>query len=120
MNRLIETEKRIRFESTGDPPNEYLVTYACYGLLDMGADAEPKEGYTFRVKFTLPQEYPNAPPIVMGLQSVFHPNISGNTICFGGRHWRGGEKLANLVLRIGRMIQYESVNEDDAYNTRSL
>lgn len=120
MTQLTASDKRISFEVKGNPPIEYLVTYRCYGLLDMGAGAEPKEQYSFQLRFVLPPEYPTAPPQIECLQPIFHPNFSGRSVCFGARHWRAGETLRDLVLRIGRMIQYESVNEKDPFNSRSL
>ena len=43
---------------------------------------------------------------------VFHPNIDPQRICIGD-HWSAGQSLAELVVRIGQMICYQS------YNTKS-
>jgi ubiquitin-protein ligase len=46
------------------------------------------------------------------LTPIFHPNIDPSTICVGD-HWTAGERLVDLVIRIGEMIAYQ------AYNIRS-
>src|SRR5260221_614027 len=80
MTELVANDKRISFEIKGNPPVEYLVTYRCYGLLDMGVGVEPKEHYFFQIRFVLPPEYPTAPPKIECLQAIFHPNFSGRNV----------------------------------------
>jgi ubiquitin-protein ligase len=43
------------------------------------------------------------------LTPIFHPNIDPATICVGD-HWTAGERLVDLVLRIGEMIAYQAYN----------
>jgi hypothetical protein len=43
------------------------------------------------------------------LTPCFHPNIEPATICVGD-HWTAGERLVDLVVRIGEMITYQAYN----------
>jgi len=43
------------------------------------------------------------------LTPIFHPNIDPSTICVGD-HWAAGERLADLVVRIGELIAYQAYN----------
>ena len=43
------------------------------------------------------------------LTPIFHPNIEPATICVGD-HWTAGERLVDLVVRIGEMIAYQAYN----------
>jgi ubiquitin-protein ligase len=46
------------------------------------------------------------------LTPVYHPNIDPSHVCVGD-HWTAGERLVDLVVRIGEMLAYQ------AYNIRS-
>jgi ubiquitin-protein ligase len=43
------------------------------------------------------------------LTPCFHPNIEPATICVGD-HWTAGERLVDLVVRIGELITYQAYN----------
>jgi len=43
-----------------------------------GPPCSPYEGGTFRLKLTIPEEYPLSPPKCEFLTTIYHPNISGN------------------------------------------
>jgi ubiquitin-protein ligase len=43
------------------------------------------------------------------LTPVFHPNIEPAVICIGD-YWSAGEKLCDLMVRIGELITYQSYN----------
>ena len=43
------------------------------------------------------------------LTPVFHPNIDDSTICVGD-HWAAGERLTDLVVRIGEMLAFQAYN----------
>jgi ubiquitin-protein ligase len=43
------------------------------------------------------------------LTPIFHPNIDPAYICVGD-HWVAGERLTDLVTRIGEMIAYQAYN----------
>lgn len=100
----------------GDPPEAYQVDYHVRGLerggtgdAGDGADAEPvvREHHTVEIQLT--SEYPRTAPICKMLTPVFHPNIDPPTVCVGD-HWTAGERLVDLVVRIGEMIAYQAYN----------
>ena len=60
-------------------------------------------GQTHRAEVFLPLDYPRQPPFCRMLTPVFHPNIDPAKICIGD-HWSAGQSLAQLVCRIGEML----------------
>ena len=65
-----------------------------------------------QVEIQLTSEYPRQSPKCRMLTPVFHPNIDPASICVGD-HWTAGERLVDLVIRIGELLAYQ------AYNIRS-
>ena len=57
-----------------DPASDPFTWYAIL----RGPYESPYEGGTFRLKITIPEEYPEKAPRVEFVTRVFHPNISGN------------------------------------------
>ena len=103
---------RIRVRpAAGDPPEVYVVDYYVKGLMrGPGDDAdEPvvREHHTVEIRLT--GEYPRVAPHCKMLSPVFHPNIDPATVCVGD-HWAAGERLVDLVVRIGEMIAYQAYN----------
>ncbi len=49
------------------------------------------------------------------LTPVFHPNIDPQKICIGD-HWSAGQKLTQLIVRVGEMISYQSYNVKSPLN----
>jgi ubiquitin-protein ligase len=96
---------------TGDPPDVYEVEYHIRGL-QRGKGERPVQREEHRVEIRLTSDYPRLAPQCRMLTPIFHPNIDETTICVGD-HWTAGERLANLIVRIGEMIAYQ------AYNIRS-
>jgi len=97
----------------GSPPESYRVEYRVRGL-ERGDGDEPRTRTQHLVEIRLTADYPRLSPQCRMLTPVFHPNISpeGTTVCIGD-HWTAGERLADLVVRIGGMLAYQ------AYNIRS-
>ena len=61
------------------------------------------------VEIRMTSEYPRSAPQCKMLTPIFHPNIDPTTICVGD-HWAAGERLADLVIRIGEMLAYQAYN----------
>ena len=96
----------------GDPPEAYRVEYHVKGLErgpgdDGGAEPVVREHHAVEIQLT--SEYPRTAPRCRMLTPVFHPNIDPATVCVGD-HWTAGERLADLVVRIGEMIAYQAYN----------
>jgi ubiquitin-protein ligase len=97
----------------GDPPDVYRLEYLVRSLAP-GEDAEdePTPRDVHQVEIRLTADYPRVSPKCKMLTPVYHPNIDPSHICVGD-HWTAGERLVDLVIRIGEMLAYQ------AYNIRS-
>lgn len=108
----------IQITYQGNPPDRYLVTYTCRGLCQPAGAAEPELCEHHVAEFYLHRDYPRRPPQIIWRTEIFHPNIlpasQGGGVCIGG--WTPSESLADLVLRVGAMIQYREYNADDLLN----
>lgn len=92
----------------GDPPERYRIEYRIRGVA-RGSDGQPVYRDQHLVEIQLTSEYPRQSPKCRMLTPIFHPNIDPTVICVGD-HWTAGEKLADLVIRIGEMIAYQAYN----------
>ena len=92
----------------GEPPERYEIEYRVRGL-DRGKKNQPIPREQHRVEIQLTSEYPRISPKCRMLTPIFHPNIDPATICVGD-HWAAGERLVDLVIRIGEMIAYQAYN----------
>ena len=72
-------------------------------------DDEPVPRDVHVVEIRLHNDYPRLAPHCRMLTPIFHPNVDANTICVGD-HWTAGERLTNLIIRIGEMIAYQAYN----------
>lgn len=95
-------------EAIGDPPEKYIVEYLVRGIERLDGDSIIYRN-THRVEIVLPGTYPRTPPTCRMLTPIFHPNIEPAVICIGD-HWTAGERLCDLVVRIGEIITYQSYN----------
>jgi ubiquitin-protein ligase/DNA-directed RNA polymerase subunit RPC12/RpoP len=121
--RLITDQEQLRvFESSplikvtavdGNPAEIYRVEYHVNSL-ERGKNDQPVARSHHVVEIRLTSDYPRLAPACKMLTPIFHPNIDpdGTSICIGD-HWTAGERLADLIIRIGEMIAYQ------AYNIRS-
>jgi ubiquitin-protein ligase len=99
----------IRVVSTkGEPPEIYQIEYQVRGL-ERGKKNLPVPREKHLVEIQLTSEYPRISPKCKMLTPIFHPNIDPATICVGD-HWAAGERLVDLVARIGEMIGYQAYN----------
>lgn len=95
-------------EAIGDPPEKYIVDYLVRGIERLKANSIVYRN-CHRVEIVLPGTYPRTPPVCRMLTPIFHPNIEPAVICIGD-HWTAGERLCDLVVRIGEIITYQSYN----------
>lgn len=100
----------IRIRSTqGDPAEVYEVEYQINSIEQvLGEKTTSRNSHIVQVQLT--SDYPRLGPKCKILTPIFHPNIdSAGIICIGD-HWTAGERLVDLVLRIGEMIAYQAYN----------
>ena len=101
--RLVKTD--------GDPPESYTFDFDVKSL-ERNSKGKVVPRTTHRAVVQLCADYPRLPPTCRMLTPVFHPNIDAAHICIGD-HWTAGERLIDLVVRIGEMLAFQ------AYNIRS-
>ena len=107
--RLIQTE--------GTPPDKYTFAFNVEGLVPAGAESITR-GSIHQAELFLPLDYPRRPPFCRMITPVFHPNIDPQKICIGD-HWSAGQSLAQMVVRIGEMICYQSYNLKSPLNAQA-
>jgi ubiquitin-protein ligase len=105
--------KRIR----GNPPEYYVLQYHVKGI-SLSRSDKIIERDEHEVEIMLPRYYPRVSPKCRMLTPVFHPNIDELAVCIGDR-WAASETLAQLVVRIGEMLAYQSYNIKSPINKRA-
>ena len=99
--RILHTE--------GEPPEVYRVEFRVRGLEPTTNPEHPLPRAVHLVEIQLTADYPRAAPKCKMLTPVFHPNIDPSHICVGD-HWTAGERLVDLVVRIGEMLAFQAYN----------
>ena len=118
VRRAFADHPRIVLAGTeGTPPEKYTFEIRVSGLVPHG-----EEGFlrtdTHRAEVFLSLDYPRRPPFCRMITPVFHPNIDPQKICIGD-HWSAGQSLAELVIRIGQMICFQSYNTKSPLNAKA-
>jgi hypothetical protein len=112
---LVKVSDFIRFVPAGNPPDRYRVAYTCRGLYLPDGATEPVPLDEHVADFYLHLEYPRRAPQIVWRSAIFHPNIlsveRGGAVCIGS--WTPSESLADLVVRVGEMVQYRQYNPAD-------
>jgi ubiquitin-protein ligase len=118
MQQAFAGSEMIYVESAdGDPPERYHIRYAVTGL-EAGEGKTPVHREMHRIEIQLTADYPRAAPLCRMLTSVFHPNIDPAHICIGD-HWTAGERLPDLVIRIGELLAYQAYNIKSPLNAQA-
>ncbi len=115
MQKAFSEHHHIRLiRAEGEPPEKYLLEFRLRSLVP--ADENHQHVRTVhRAEVFLPLEYPRRPPFCRMTTPIFHPNIDPQKICIGD-HWSAGQSLAQLVVRIGEMLCYQSYNVKSPLN----
>ena len=118
MLELVKVSDFVTMSYGGNPPDRYRVAYTCRGLhWPEGAD-RPAVLEHHEADFYLHRDYPRRPPQITWRTAIFHPNIlsaeKGGAVCIGA--WSPSESLADLVVRVGEMVQYKAYNSEDVLN----
>lgn len=93
----------------GDPPDLYRIAYRIRSLGPTEDPEVPEPREHHEVEIQLTADYPRSAPKCKMLTPIFHPNIDPSHVCVGD-HWAAGERLVELVIRIGEMIAYQAYN----------
>ena len=118
MNSAFANSAQIRITpAAGEPAELYRIDYLLKGLAP-GPRNEPilREQHTAEIQLTA--DYPRLAPMCRMLTPVFHPNIDTSAICIGD-HWTAGERLVDLVVRIGEMLAYQAYNIKSPLNAEA-
>jgi ubiquitin-protein ligase len=101
-------------ERRGLPPERYIVTYTCKGIIGVDRSGTPKFGNRHQVEIYLHNQYPQRWPGMKWLTPVWHPNINhlNGTVCVDAAWWTASRSLDRLVLMIGEMVQYKNFHDD--------
>jgi len=108
----------IEFKTTearkGLPPERYIVTYKCKGIIGVDKNGKPKMGSKHQVEIYLHNQYPQRWPGMQWLTDVWHPNINhhNGSVCVDAAWWTASRSLDRLVIMIGEMVQYKNFHDD--------
>ncbi len=108
----------IEFKTTearkGLPPERYIVTYKCKGIVGVDKNGKPKMGSKHQVEIYLHNQYPQRWPGMQWLTPVWHPNINhhNGSVCVDAAWWTASRSLDRLVIMIGEMVQYKNFHDD--------
>lgn len=114
------------FETKGNPPEEYLVTFHGKSLIPKNGEHFPATqgttkdigvGNKQQVSIRLTGEYPRRAPEVKWMTPILHPNIWGRgTVCLGnfGSNWTPYIKLADLIEVLWDMERLAILNPHSA------
>jgi ubiquitin-protein ligase len=109
MHEQFDHGRLIRLQqASGEPAEVYKIEFNIRGIESI-KNKEPVIRSQHVAEIRLGSEYPRLAPICKMLTPIFHPNIDASMICVGD-HWVAGERLTDLVVRIGQMIAYQAYN----------
>ena len=99
----------------GVPPERYIVTFTCRGIMGIDGQYQPIYAEEHKVALYLDGSYPTTPPRMKWLTPIWHPNIEHNEphrVCIDNTWWTPGRTLGKVVLMLGEMVQYKNYHAD--------
>jgi len=118
MGELAAQSELITFEAKaahrGLPPESYIITYKCRGVLSVDKKGVPKIGNKHQVEIYLHNQYPQRWPGMKWLTPIWHPNINhlNGSVCIDAAWWTASRSLDRLVIMLGEMVQYKNYHDD--------
>lgn len=96
------------------PPETYIVTFKCKGILDVDRQGNPRFGTRHQVEIYLHNQYPQRWPGMHWLTPIWHPNINhlNGSVCIDAAWWTASRSLDRLVVMLGEMLQYKNFHDD--------
>jgi len=118
MKELADRSDLIGFEAkparANLPPERYIVTFKCKGIVDVDRQGNPKYGERHKVEIYLHNQYPQRWPGMRWLTPIWHPNINhlNGSVCIDAAWWTASRSLDRLVVMLGEMLQYKNFHDD--------
>jgi ubiquitin-protein ligase len=118
MKELAARSDLIEFETPGTragvPPERYVVSYRCRGIVGVDRKGLPQLGDLHRVEVYLHAQYPQRWPGLKWLTPIWHPNIhhANGSVCIDAAWWTASRSLDRLVVMLGEMVQYKNFHDD--------
>jgi ubiquitin-protein ligase len=109
-------------ETTGSPPNRYLVRLTCRSIESVSRNT-PRYRTAHDLEITLPAGYPLAWPSVQVTTPIWNPHIfAGGQICLGGHAWNPTEFLDVFMLRLFSILTWDPliINERSPANSIAM
>lgn len=96
------------------PPEKYIVTFKCKGIVGTDRKGNPKFGSKHQVEIYLHNQYPQRWPGMKWLTPIWHPNINhaNGSVCIDAAWWSASRSLDRLVIMLGEMVQYKNYHDD--------
>jgi ubiquitin-protein ligase len=124
MSRLANDYAQLRLRFDGHPnvsveavgalpPEKYQLVFDVPSLR-LDDQNRPAVTQQTLVVLTLPMGYPKEKPHAVSHQKIFHPNF-GDYICIAD-FWSPAQTLADIVLDIGKMLQWQKYNIQSPLN----
>lgn len=98
----------------GMPPERYIVTFQCKGVVGIDSKGNPKLGEKHQVEIYLHSQYPQRWPGLKWLTPIWHPNINhaNGSVCIDAAWWTASRSLDRLIIMLGEMVQYKNFHDD--------
>ena len=118
MRELAARSDLIRFEAeaprSGAPPERYVVTFSCKGIVGLDRRGRPRYGEHHQVEVYLHNQYPQRWPGLKWLTPIWHPNIHhlNGSVCIDAAWWTASRSLDRLMVMLGEMVQYKNFHDD--------
>ncbi len=118
MNELAARSDLIQVKANsnrvGLPPERYVITYKCKGIVGIDRSGNPKFSEKHQVEIYLHNQYPQRWPGMKWLTPIWHPNINhaNGSVCIDAAWWSASRSLDRLVVMLGEMVQYKNYHDD--------
>jgi len=101
-------------EKAGMPPERYIITYKCKGIIGIDSKGNPKISEKHQVEIYLHSQYPQRWPGMKWLTPIWHPNINhaNGSVCIDAAWWSASRSLDRLVIMLGEMVQFKNFHDD--------
>ena len=90
---------------SGDPPDDYLLSFDLLSLVPKEDETGVRGGKGHRIQFHLPVDYPQDPPQVRALSPIFHPAVNPATGEIDvSEMWNSNPNLTAVVEYLAKLL----------------